>query len=191
MTGGILMRRIRRLLVVFALLASLVVGVSAAQAGTGFSNLCFDGTQTDVPLLSSPIAVGIEVSTGSSGTWVTVCYATSEVGYSGAELAGGILHVFVRPDGSGHVWCASDSNPESVALDCLAPFSFSPTSGGLSVTLTGTVDTNLTSPVVVGQSGLTVDPFIFIGPGVSVVPRYPCIFVLGTQIVPSCGTPII
>lgn len=179
------MRKLALFVASFVLAA--LVFTTPARAGTGPSNYCFDGTWTDVPLLPGPITVGVEVNTGSPGTWVTVCYATSQVGYSGAHLAGGMVHVFVAPNGTGYVWCPSDTNPETVAVDCLAPFSFSPTTGAVSLTLTGTVDTVLTPAVTVGKTGVAVSPFVFISPGVSAVPRYPCVWVLGVHQVPNCG----
>jgi hypothetical protein len=183
------MRRLAAVLA--ATVASVVTLAAPGYAGTGPSHFCFDGGWTDIPVASSPVTLGVETGSTSDGTWVVVCYATSEVGYTGAQVTGGYARIMVHPDGSGFFDCAPDANPYVLYLQCVASFSFAPTTGGLSVTVQATADTNVTGPVTVGPTGLAISPFVTIGPGVSVVPRYPCIYVLGAQVVPGCGNPIV
>lgn len=183
------MRKIGLLAAAFAATASLLA--PAAHAGTAASPYCFDGTWTDVPVLNSPVTLGVETHADGNGEWVTVCYATSPVGYTGAHFTGGFLKVYVANDGSGFVDCRPDGNPYVVYHFCYGTFSFQPGAGGLQVLVTDTSDTNATSPVVVGQTGLVISPFVTIGGGVSVTPRRPCVYVLGAQVVPGCGTLII
>lgn len=170
-----------------ATLTANVLIAAPAHAGTGASPYCFDGTWTDVPILSSPMTVGVETHAGPDGTWITVCYATSEVGFGGGQITGGFAKVYVSPSGaSGHVQCQPDTNPAVAPVSCVVPFSFSVTpTGGLSVIVSSS------APVSVGATGLTISPFVFVGPGVSVVPRYPCIYLLGAQVVPGCGSLIV
>jgi hypothetical protein len=181
----------RRIATIAAAVLTAGTFLTPAHAGTGASAFCFDGNHTDIPVLSSPITLGVETGTNAGDTWVTVCYATSEVGYPGAHTTGGFAKILVRPDGSGWFQCSPDANAYVLYLSCFAPFSFSPANGGLSVTFEATVDTNVTGPVTVGPTGLVVSPFVTIGPGVSVTPRYPCIYLLGIQVVPSCGAVIV
>ena len=87
--------------------AALLAGLTAtpASAGTGSSTWCSDGIgYREVPILTSPVTVGVEVAhpPGSNEQYVLICYSTSAVGQPASITSGAIaLHV-VRDTGTGY-----------------------------------------------------------------------------------------
>ena len=75
--------------------APLLVALPAAPAaaGTGASKNCSDGLgYREVPILTSPVTVGLEVqhAPSSAGQRVWICYSTAGVGQPAYLTSGGI-----------------------------------------------------------------------------------------------------
>lgn len=173
-------------LVVVAL-ASFGLGTSPAAAGSFASTTCSDGSGgIEVPLLVSPITVGMEIRTGSSTT-VDICYASSPVNHSGSELIGGRISIsrFVfGADQAVAVQCLSDSST-TVTSDCLGVASVLSNGTVVAHLFWGTIDTTLTSPTTLPGTGAAV--FSPLGGDVML----PCVMVNWTHLVPTCGTPLV
>jgi hypothetical protein len=183
------MRRIAALVAAFT---ALVFFAPAADAGTGESGYCFDGGWTDVPILTTPVTLGVETHVDSGRAWIAVCYATSPLGFGGAQVTGGLAKIYVGTDGSGFVQCRPDANPYVLELACGASFTFQPAGpGGISLLFDASAGAVNTPLVTLGTTGLVINQLLAIGPGVTVTPTYPCIYVGGVQVVPGCGTPIV
>ena len=183
--------RLRRMAAVAATALTATVMLAApASAGTGESGYCFDGGWTDVPILSSPITLGVEVRASLTETHIALCYATSPVGSGVAHVTGGLLKIAVRPDGTGYFQCRPDSNPYVVLVGCNGTYDFNPLAGPVSVSLDALVVGLLNAPVAtVGKTGVSIDLGLLAGSPAD--PKYPCIWVDGIQLVPMCGLDIV
>jgi hypothetical protein len=186
--------RIRKIAaVVAAALASTVMLAAPASAGVGESVYCSDGGWTDVPILTTPITLGIEANVNLAGdSWVALCYATSPVGFGGAQVTGGLLKVGVRADGTGYYQCRPDGNAYVLLVGCNGTYDLNPLPPNTPISVylnTLTVDTSVTAPVTLGKTGIEIDLGILSGAPVD--PAYPCIWINGLQLVPGCGTQIV
>lgn len=120
----------KRNIVFVAVVALLgIVGVhSPAQAGTGSPNECSgpgDYGEWRIPLLTSPITLGIVVFNGEGAhPRYRLCYSTSEPGDSGPDTTGGNIeygsNVYWPNERGDYSWieCSPQSNPSGVAASC-------------------------------------------------------------------------
>lgn len=185
--------RLRRIAgVVATALTATVMLAAPASAGTGESGYCFDGGWTDIPLVQTPITLGVEVRADLVQPHVALCYATSPVGSGAAHTTGGLLKIAIRPDGTGFIECRPDANPYVLLVDCDGTYDFNALSNSsVSVFLnTTTVDTNVTSPVTLQKTGVEFNPGVLLPGVIGVDPLYPCIWINGVQVVPGCNTQI-
>jgi hypothetical protein len=127
--------------------AGLIVSAPPASAGQGWSHSCDDdptGGDKQIPILSSPITLALEVGHDGSlaNPHVEVCYATTPESYSGGETAGGAIGAY------------------ALCQDCYAPieaYSY-PDNEGPSVQVNGVADLWYpTFTVTPGPAGTTGD----------------------------------
>jgi hypothetical protein len=99
-----------------ALLSLGLAGVPA-HAGQGASQLCNDGIGpgTEIPIVSTPVTLHLEIS-ATSPAYLQVCYSTTSVGSTAPTVTGGEIAVY---DITGNAWvfCAPD-NTTVLAVSC-------------------------------------------------------------------------
>lgn len=158
-----------RTLLAAACVAALVPAAAPAHAGTGTSHWCADGNTRsggrDIPILDSPVTVGIELLDGPTATGynaVRICFSDTPYGQPSRTAGGSIAVAWgsdtgtIQPGAYVRLECLPDLGPSGVWPTCESSTGAFVTPGDLGVATPAVCLVALNGACVATAPGLQV-----------------------------------